>query len=245
MEELKEVLKVDNLKKSYGSVEVLKGLNFTVKKSECIAIMGKSGCGKTTLLKTLGFAEKATGGTILFNGEDASKKNRDQISDIRLNEIGFVFQDFRLMDSLTVQENIMLPMIIRRDKEEDMLERCSYYAKKVGIDHLLNKKPFEISGGEKQRTAICRALINDPEMIYADEPTGNLDSNSGKIVMDIIINANKEMKKTIIMVTHDPLIASYCDRVIWLKNGNIIDDVRRNEIEEDFYDLIIEKMKDL
>lgn len=239
-----EIIKVVDLKKSFGPVEVLKGLNFTIEEGERIAIMGKSGCGKSTLLKLLGLIDNSTQGAVYYKGESEENLSNDEISDIRLNDIGFVFQDFRLLDSLTVQENIMLPMIIGREEEKVMLERCEYYAEKVGIQHLLNKKPCNISGGEKQRTSICRALMNDPSIIYADEPTGSLDSKTGKMIIDILLNINTELNKTLIMVTHDPLIASYCNRVIWLEDGLLAHEIRENNSEKLYID-IIEKMKNL
>ena len=239
-----EIIKVVDLKKSYGAVEVLKGLNFSIEEGERIAIMGKSGCGKTTLLKMLGLIESSTEGEVYYKGQSENNLSNDEISDIRLNDIGFVFQDFRLLDSLTVQENIMLPMIIDGEKEEVMLDRCDYYASKVGIKHLLNKKPCNISGGEKQRTSICRALINEPSIIYADEPTGSLDSKTGKMIIDILVKINTELKKTLIMVTHDPLIASHCNRVIWLEDGLLAHEIRESDSEKLYMD-IIEKMKQL
>lgn len=239
-----EIIKVADLKKSFGSVEVLKGLNFTVEEGERVAIMGKSGCGKTTLLKMLGLIDYPTEGAVHYKGQDSSILSSDEISEMRLNDIGFVFQDFRLLDSLTIQENIMLPMIIDRKEENIMLERCNYYAEKVGIKHLLNKKPSQISGGEKQRASICRALINNPSVIYADEPTGSLDSKTGEMIINILVNTNIELNKTLIMITHDPLIASYCNRVIWLKDGMLADEIRENDREK-LYMKIIEKMRKL
>ena len=239
-----EIIKVADLKKSFGSVEVLKGLNFKVEEGERVAIMGKSGCGKTTLLKMLGLIDYPTEGAVYYKGQDRSILSSDEISEMRLNDIGFVFQDFRLLDSLTIQENIMLPMIIDREEENIMLERCNYYAEKVGIKHLLNKKPSQISGGEKQRASICRALINDPSVIYADEPTGSLDSKTGEMIINILVNTNIELNKTLIMITHDPLIASYCNRVIWLKDGMLADEIRENDREK-LYMKIIEKMRKL
>lgn len=239
-----EIIKVVDLKKSFGSVEVLRGINFCIEEGERIAIMGNSGCGKTTLLKMLGFIEDPTLGDVYYKGEKSKNLSRDEISEIRLNDIGFVFQDFRLLDSLTIQENIMLPMIINKEEEDIMLDRCNYYAEKVGIKHLLNKKPSNISGGEKQRTAICRALINNPSVIYADEPTGSLDSKTGKAIIDILVNTNIELKKTLIMVTHDPLIASHCSRVIWLKDGLLVHEIRESK-KEKLYGEIIEKMKEV
>ncbi|MCC3668522.1 MULTISPECIES: ABC transporter ATP-binding protein [Terrisporobacter] len=239
-----EIIKVVDLKKSFGSVEVLRGINFCIEEGERIAIMGNSGCGKTTLLKMLGLIEDPTLGDVYYKGEKSKNLSRDEISEIRLNDIGFVFQDFRLLDSLTIQENIMLPMIINKEEEDIMLDRCNYYAEKVGIKHLLNKKPSNISGGEKQRTAICRALINNPSVIYADEPTGSLDSKTGKTIIDILVNTNIELKKTLIMVTHDPLIASHCSRVIWLKDGLLVHEIRESK-KEKLYGEIIEKMKEV
>lgn len=239
-----EIIKVVDLKKSFGPVEVLRGINFHIEEGERIAIMGNSGCGKTTLLKMLGLIEDPTFGEVYYKGEKSKNLSSDEISEIRLNDIGFVFQDFRLLDSLTIQENIMLPMIINKEEEDIMFDKCNYYAEKVGIKHLLSKKPSNISGGEKQRTAICRALINNPSIIYADEPTGNLDSKTGKTIIDILVNTNVELKKTLIMVTHDPLIASYCNRVIWLKDGLLIHEIRESN-KEKLYGEIIEKMKEI
>ncbi len=239
-----EIIKVVDLKKSFGPVEVLRGINFHIEEGERIAIMGNSGCGKTTLLKMLGLIEDPTFGEVYYKGEKSKNLSSDEISEIRLNDIGFVFQDFRLLDSLTIQENIMLPMIINKEEEDIMFDKCNYYAEKVGIKHLLSKKPSNISGGEKQRTAICRALINNPSIIYADEPTGNLDSKTGKTIIDILVNTNVELKKTLIMVTHDPLIASYCNRVIWLKDGLLIHEIRESN-KEKLYSEIIEKMKEI
>ena len=192
----------------------------------------------------LGLIEDPTLGDVYYKGEKSKNLSRDEISEIRLNDIGFVFQDFRLLDSLTIQENIMLPMIINKEEEDIMLDRCNYYAEKVGIKHLLNKKPSNISGGEKQRTAICRALINNPSVIYADEPTGSLDSKTGKTIIDILVNTNIELKKTLIMVTHDPLIDSHCSRVIWLKDGLLVHEIRESK-KEKLYGEIIEKMKEV
>lgn len=239
-----EIIKVVDLKKSFGPVEVLRGINFRIEEGERIAIMGNSGCGKTTLLKMLGLIEDPTFGDVYYKGEKSKNLSSDEISEIRLNDIGFVFQDFRLLDSLTIQENIMLPMIINKEEEDIMFDKCNYYAEKVGIKHLLNKKPSNISGGEKQRTAICRALVNNPSVIYADEPTGSLDSKTGKTIIDILVNTNIELKKTLIMVTHDPLIASYCNRVIWLKDGLIVHEIRESN-KEKLYNKIIEKMKEV
>ena len=207
--------------------------------------MGKSGCGKTTLLKTLGMIDKPTDGTIKFMGEDTSELYGDKLADIRNSKIGFIFQDFYLMDSLSVEENIMLPMILKKSPVKEMQKKAKNLAEQFEIGKLLQKNPYELSGGERQRVAICRALINDPELILADEPTGNLDSHSGQLVIDTLNRIHMEYKKTIIMVTHDPKMASYCDRILLLKDGKILEEMKRVKEQERFYFRILGKMADL
>ena len=250
----RNILEVKNLVRSYNTatfkdsknnVNVLKGISFQVAEGEFVGIMGKSGCGKTTLLKTLGMIDKPTDGTIKFMGEDTSELYGDKLADIRNSKIGFIFQDFYLMDSLSVEENIMLPMIISKQNINKMIAEAKKYAEQFQIEHLLKKNPYELSGGEKQRVAICRALINDPDLVLADEPTGNLDSKSGKIVIDALTQINREFKKTIVMVTHDPQMASYCSRIILLKDGLILDTLKRGESQEAFYQEIIGRMAEL
>ena len=237
------VLEVENLVRNYRKsaikeseedVKVLKGISFQVTEGEFVGIMGKSGCGKTTLLKTL-----------KFMGEDTSELYGDKLADIRNSKIGFIFQDFYLMDSLSVEENIMLPMIISKQNINKMIAEAKKYAEQFQIEHLLKKNPYELSGGEKQRVAICRALINNPDLILADEPTGNLDSKSGKIVIDALNKISSEYKKTIVMVTHDPQMASYCDRIILLKDGKILEELKKGSNRETFYQTILSKMAEL
>ena len=248
------VLEVENLirnyqksalKKSDEDIKVLKGLNFSVEQGEFVGIMGKSGCGKTTLLKVLGMIDKQTDGVVRFMEKDTSKLYGDELADIRREQIGFVFQDFYLMDSLSVEENIMLPMILGQEKVDVMTKAAKKYAEQFQISHLLKKNPYELSGGEKQRVAICRALINDPDLILADEPTGNLDSKSGQIVINALVRINQEFGKTIVMVTHDPQMASYCSRIILLKDGVILDNLNHGDSQEAFYQEIIGRMADL
>nr|WP_294465112.1 ABC transporter ATP-binding protein [uncultured Sellimonas sp.] len=248
------VLEVENLirnyqkstlKKSKEDIKVLKGLSFSVGEGDFVGIMGKSGCGKTTLLKVLGMIDKQTGGTIRFMGKDTSELFGDTLADIRRTQIGFIFQDFYLMDSLSVEENIMLPMILGKEDVKVMTEAALRYAKQFQIEHLLKKNPYELSGGEKQRVAICRALINNPDLVLADEPTGNLDSKSGAIVIDALEKINHEFGKTIVMVTHDPQMASHCKKIILLKDGVILDTLKRTDSREKFYQEIIGKMADL
>ena len=233
------------LRESEDDIKVLKGLSFQVDKGEFVGIMGKSGCGKTTLLKVLGMIDKQTDGVIKFMGRDTKELYGDQLADIRRKQIGFIFQDFYLMDSLSVEENIMLPMILGKEKPELMKKRARGFARRFGIEKLLKKNPYELSGGEKQRVAICRALINNPDLILADEPTGNLDSKSGRIVIDAMNRINQKYKKTIVMVTHDPQMASHYGRIILLKDGQILDMLEKDGDTEGFYQEILKKMADL
>ena len=238
------ILKTEHLIRNYtmtgasaqtSTIHVLKDIDFEVKKGEFVAIMGKSGCGKSTFL-----IERPTAGAIYFDGMDTEELWKDELADIRRRRIGFVFQDFYLLDSLNVRDNILLPMILDKADSQVMKDKVAELAGRFGIDHLLLKAPYELSGGEKQRAAICRALINDPELILADEPTGNLDSRSGQIVMDALKEINEDMHKTIIMVTHDPYFASLSKRVVLLKDGKILDTLLRQELGEGFYQKVFE-----
>lgn len=250
-----EIIRVEKLVRNYGKsntsqedeaiVKVLKELNFNVEKQEFVGIMGKSGCGKTTLLKVLGLIDKPTKGNVFFEGKDTEKLWEDELADIRRQKIGFVFQDFYLLNSLSVRENIMLPMVLDEQSSEKCMENGEKFANLLGLNRLLEKYPNELSGGEKQRVSISRALINNPDLILADEPTGNLDSKTGKLVIEELENINQNMGKTIIMVTHDPQMASYCTRVIFLKDGMILKDLRKNETRGNFYTRIVDEMQNL
>lgn len=233
-----EVIKVKNLIKNYlidgnkkNTIRVLRGLDIKVEQGEFIAVMGKSGCGKTTLLKILGLIDQPTAGEILFMGKNTKELYPDELADIRRNRIGFVFQDFYLMDSISVEENIMLPMILGKKKSDEMKKVVRKYAERFEISHLLGKNPYELSGGEKQRTAICRALVNSPDLILTDEPTGNLDSKSGQIVVEALKSINQDLKKTIVMVTHDPQMASVTQRIIYMKDGIIMRELKGNKMD--------------
>lgn len=248
------VLLAENLTRNYimtdeqqnkDKIRVLRGLNFRVERGEFVGVMGRSGCGKTTLLKLLGMIDRQTSGKLYFEGHDTEDLWKDELADIRRRKIGFVFQDFYLMDSLTVRENIMLPKILDKGSAQECIEKAEAHAEQFGIRRLLDKKPYELSGGEKQRAAICRALINDPELILADEPTGNLDSQSGDIVISTLIRINQKLGKTIVMVTHDPKMASCCSRLIFLKDGVILDDLQKETDQETFYQNILVRMKEL
>lgn len=251
---MQEILKIENLIRNYEKpsreekkeeIHVLKGLDLTVREKEFVGIMGKSGGGKSTLLRVLGMIDRPTEGTMYFKGKEIKNLWNDELSDIRRREVGFVFQDFYLMDSLSVDENIMLPMILDKAKEEQCMERAKKYENLFEIEHLSKKNPYELSGGEKQRVAICRALVNDPDLILADEPTGNLDSKSGEIVVQALEDINENLGKTIVMVTHDPQVASRCKRIVFLKDGRILKDIEKTNGQEAFYQEILEMMREL
>jgi len=249
-----EIIRVENLVRNYykpsrdeekQEIKVLKQLNFQVEEQEFVGVMGKSGCGKTTLLKVLGMIDRPTAGTLFFKSREIKKLWDEELSDIRRREIGFVFQDFYLIDSLSVEENIMLPLVLDKIDVNKCFESAQKYEELFEISHLSKKNPYELSGGEKQRVAICRALVNNPDLILADEPTGNLDSRSGAIVVKELEDINERLGKTIVMVTHDPQVASHCNRIIFLKDGNILKEIRKNRTREEFYLEILEMMKEL
>ena len=225
---MRNILEVKNLVRSYNTatfrdsknnVNVLKGISFQVAEGEFVGIMGKSGCGKTTLLKTLGMIDKPTDGTIKFMGEDTSELYGDKLADIRNNKIGFIFQDFYLMDSLSVEENIMLPMIISKQNINKMIAEAKKYAEQFQIEHLLKKKPYELSGGEKQRIGIARAFLHECPLILLDEPTSNLDSLNEGIILKSLKESAK--KKTVVLVSHRVSTMNVADVVYEMENGRI------------------------
>ena len=217
------MLQVTDLHKSYQvgktTYEVLKGVSLSVEEKEFVAVMGPSGSGKTTLLNCISCYIPTDAGSIRLGGTELAKLNEDELAKVRNRQLGFVFQDFLLLDGLTVRDNIMLPRIISEQTGKDMEQAADRLCDVFGIGHIKNKYPAEISGGEKQRTAVARALINDPLLILADEPTGNLDSKSSRAVIDSFLQARNSLGATIFMVTHDSFAASFCDRVIILRDG--------------------------
>lgn len=243
----KEILRTEGLKRTYlvneTKIEVLKGINLTINSQEFIAIMGKSGSGKTTLLKLLGMLDRPTEGKVFFKGEDSNFIRGDRLAKIRRCELGFIYQDYYLMDSLSVRENIMLPKILDHSSVEESMEESEKLADIMGVRTLMDKRTFELSGGEKQRVAICRALINHSDLILADEPTGNLDSASSETVMEYLQMINKDMKKTVVLVTHDAYVASFCNRVIFVKDGMIEVELKKTEGQDEFCDQIMKEQK--
>ena len=203
---------------------VLRGIDFTVEKGDFISIMGHSGCGKTTLLKIMGTIDRPTKGKVFYEDVDVRRLSTDQLAELRKNRIGFVFQDFNLMDNLSVEENIMIPMVLNKAKYRDMRAVVDRNAGLLEITGLLKKYPYELSGGEKQRVAIARALSNEPDIILADEPTGNLDSKNTEEVLALLCQANREFGQTVVLVTHDPKAGGMAKRQICISDGRVAAD---------------------
>lgn len=226
------MLKVEHLYKSYQtgktSYEVLKDVSFEVEEGEFVAVMGPSGSGKTTLLNCISCFIPYDVGTITMNGKNLSGLDEKQIAGVRNEELGFVFQDFMLLDGLTILENVCVPKVIRKEPYAQMEKKAAKLLKLFGIAEIAGKYPAEVSGGQKQRTAVARALMNDPLLILADEPTGNLDSRSSEAVIGAFLEAQETLNATTFMVTHDSFSASYCDRVIVMKDGKIFTELVRN-----------------
>lgn len=228
------MLEVQNIKKIYRSrfgkneLEALKSINFTVEAGEYIAIMGESGSGKTTLLNILALLDRPTSGKVIFMGKDLQEIKDSEMAKFRRENLGFVFQDFNLLDNFTVKENILLPLVLSDEKISVMEEKLLKIAKKLNVSDLLNKYPYEISGGQKQRTAVARALISDPKILLADEPTGALDSNSTRELLKVFKDLNQD-GETILMVTHSIMAASEAKRVLFIKDGEIYHQIYRGE----------------
>ncbi len=239
------VLEADNLVKVYkgsneiSSTKALDGLSLKVKKEEFIAIMGPSGSGKTTLLNILNGIDKPNSGWVNISGNKISHMNRDELALFRRKHLGFVFQEFNLLDSLTLKENIMLPLIMDGRATEEMEQKAGNIMSLFDIKSIGNKYPCNVSGGQQQRAAVARAIVNDPDIIFADEPTGNLDSKSAKDVMSCFKKMNEEGGSTILLVTHDVFTASYCKKVIFIKDGRIhLELVRKGERKEFFQSIL-------
>lgn len=243
------MLEVKNLEKSYGvgknQNKVLRGVNFTIHKGEFVAVMGPSGSGKTTLLDCISRYKPFENGEILLNGKDLGKLNEKEMAKVRNEKIGFVFQDFMLLDGLTVFENVCIPQVIKEENYKQMEKKAVQLLKMFDIERIGEKYPAEISGGQKQRTAVARALINEPLMILADEPTGNLDSRSSEAVIDAFITAKKKLEATTLMVTHDSLSASYCDRVILMRDGIVCSELVNKGNRRVFFNELMEALRKL
>ena len=226
------LLEVNNIRKVYTtrlstqSTEALKNVNFSVDNGEYVAIMGESGSGKTTLLNILATFDKATSGSVLLNNLDLSKLKDKNLADFRRDNLGFVFQDFNLLDNFSIKDNILLPLVLANKKYKDMELRLDKVTKPLGIDKLINKYPYEISGGQRQRVAVARAIITNPSLILADEPTGALDSKSTDQLLNVFDKLN-EIGQTIIMVTHSVKTAARAKRVLFIKDGVVFHELRK------------------
>ncbi|MFR6171046.1 MAG: ABC transporter ATP-binding protein [Blautia sp.] len=233
---MKELIQVQNVKKYYGKKEnltkAIDHITFFVKQQEFVGIMGASGSGKTTLLNLLATIDTVTSGHILYEGIDITRFNEDETADFRKKNLGFVFQDFNLLDTLTIQENISFALSLCSKQGVNIKEKTHDMMEKLGILELASKFPYEVSGGQKQRCACARALINNPKIIFADEPTGALDSKSARVLLTTLSSMNKELGTTILMVTHDAFSASYCDRILFLKDGKIFHELYREDDEQ-------------
>ena len=221
------ILEVNGLKKTYttrfggNKVEALKNVNFSVEEGEYVAIMGESGSGKTTLLNILAALDRPTGGKVILDGMDLSKIKESAVSAFRRDNLGFVFQEFNLLDTFSLEDNIYLPLVLAGKSYGEMHLKLDPIARELGIADLLKKYPYEVSGGQKQRAAVARAIITDPKLILADEPTGNLDSKMGTEIMDLLVQLNRE-GTTIVMVTHDERLAEETGRIIRLFDGKLV-----------------------
>ena len=238
-----DILKVSNLSKVYGSKvksNALKDISFSIEYGEFVGIMGPSGSGKTTLLNLISTIDKPTSGKITLGDKEPHKLKGDDLALFRRRELGFVFQDYNLLDTLTIGENIVLPLTLENVPVKEQDKKLKRVSKILGIEDLLDKRTFEVSGGQAQRTAIARALINNPSIVLADEPTGNLDSKAARNVMELLEKINTEEKVTTMMVTHDPVAASYCNRILFIKDGVIYNEIYKSDNRMQFYQEIMD-----
>lgn len=246
---METILKVENLKKYYGRepnlTKALDGVSFRVLKGEFLGIMGSSGSGKSTLLNSLATITRSTEGSILMGGRELTKLAGADLAEYRGREIGYLFQSFELLENLTAEENILLPLSVHKVPEKESRVRLEKLAKHFDIEDVLSKFPSQMSGGQKQRVAAARALILDPKIVYADEPTGALDSKNAKILMEHLSKMNEEEGTTILMVTHDTVAASFCSRILFIQDGKLFHELRRDvprETKAAFYKRILDFM---
>ena len=244
---MQPIMQVKNLEKIYGNhgniTKALNGVNFEVFPGEYVGVMGASGSGKTTLLNCVSTIDRATAGQILIEGSDITKLNSSEVADFRCHKLGFIFQDYNLLDTLTAYENIALALTIAKTDPGKVDGKVKAIAEKLGITEVLAKYPVQMSGGQKQRVASARAIVTDPALILADEPTGALDSKSARALLESFRKMVQDLKSTILMVTHDPFSASYCDRILFIRDGKLFTELHRGEEDrKGFFDKIIEVM---
>lgn len=243
---MEHILTLKQVKKYYGGgmhniTKAVDGISMYVDKGEFVAIMGASGSGKTTLLNCISTIDTVTSGYIYVNNQDITKIKEKDLADFRRGNLGFIFQDFNLLDTLTIEENISMSLIINKRNPGDINKLVQDIAGKLGISDILPKFPYEVSGGQKQRCACARALINEPGLLLADEPTGALDSKSSRLLLETMSEINKKMQASILMVTHDPFSASFCERILFLKDGKIFNEIFKMEkSRKDFFNEILD-----
>ncbi len=244
---MKNIVKVSNVQKYYGRknniTKALNGVSFSIVDGEFVGIMGPSGSGKTTLLNCISTIDSPTSGDIIIADENISKLSTKNLQKFRSQSLGFIFQDYNLLDTITGSENIALPLSIANVKYSEIKDRVEKIAKILDIEHVIKKFPYQLSGGEKQRVAAARALVNNPKLILADEPTGSLDSKSSRMLLENLQSVNETLNTTIMMVTHDAFSASYCNRILFIKDGVIFNELRRGSLtRKEFFDDIISIM---
>lgn len=239
------ILKVDNVKKTYAGKNggnkstAIKGISFTVDKGEFVGIMGPSGAGKSTLLNIIATIDKATAGEVVIGNQNLNMMNSDELAVFRREKLGFIFQDYNLLDTMTLRENIALPLVLSKEKPAVIMNKVTQIAADLGIEKILSKYPYEVSGGQRQRASAARAIIRNPELILADEPTGALDSKSSAELLQCMTDMNENNHATILMVTHDAFTASYCKRILFIKDGVIFSEINRGDTRKAFFDQIL------
>ena len=242
---MERILEVQNIEKYYGNksnlTKAIDNISFNVDKGEFVGIMGASGSGKTTLLNCISTIDRVTAGHIVVNQEDITKLKGNKLNKFRREELGFIFQDFNLLDTLTCYENIALALTIQRVNAREIDKRVNEIAEKLEIKEILKKYPYQVSGGQKQRVASARAIITNPKLVLADEPTGSLDSKSARQLLENFEFLNKKLQATILMVTHDAFTASYANRILFIKDGKIFNElIKGNDTRKQFFEKIIE-----
>lgn len=242
---MSNVLEVKNIEKYYGNksnlTKAIDDISFNVENGEFVGIMGASGSGKTTLLNCISTIDRVTSGHIIINNQDITKLKGNKLNKFRREELGFIFQDFNLLDTLTAYENIALSLTIQKVNSKEIDKRVKEVAEKLGITQILNQYPYQVSGGQKQRIASARAIITNPKIVLADEPTGALDSKSARQLLNTFELLNEKLKSTILMVTHDAFTASYASRIIFIKDGKIFNElIKGNDTRKQFFEKIIE-----
>lgn len=239
------MLQVKNVSKVYeGKVayRALSDIQLDIREGEFVGIMGPSGSGKTTLLNLVATIDEPTTGNILIEGKNPHHLKQNELAKFRRRSLGFVFQDFNLLNTLTVKENIVLPLTLDGKRVKEMEEKANEIAEVLGISSIMNKRTYEISGGQAQRTAIARAMIHRPKLLLADEPTGNLDSKASKDVMEMLVKLNAQENTTMMLVTHDPQAASYCDRIIFIRDGKFYSEIHKGDQRKAFFQKIIDTL---